>query len=144
MLCITLIDLGILNNPCILRINPTWWDLFNINQYIVGFGLLVFCWGFFSFCFLGPLMQLMKAPRLGVELELQLLAYTTATAMPGMSCVCNPHHSSQQCQIPKPMSKSKDWTHDLMNTSWVLNPLSHNRNSMLRIIAFIFTNDIGL
>ena len=36
---------------------------------------------FFSFVFLGPHMQHMEVPRLGVELELQLLAYTTATAM---------------------------------------------------------------
>ena len=34
----------------------------------------------FSFCFLGPHLQCMEVPRLGVELELQLLAYTTATA----------------------------------------------------------------
>ena len=31
-------------------------------------------------CFLGLHLQQMEAPRLGVELELQLLAYTTATA----------------------------------------------------------------
>ena len=34
---------------------------------------------FFSFVFLGPHLQHMEVPRLGVELELQLLAYTTAT-----------------------------------------------------------------
>ena len=40
----------------------------------------------------------MEVPRLGVELGLQLPAYTTATAtaMWDLSCVCNPHHSSQQ------------------------------------------------
>ena len=32
-------------------------------------------------CFLGPHMRHMKVPRLGVKSELQLLAYTTATAM---------------------------------------------------------------
>ena len=31
----------------------------------------------------------MEVPRLGVELELQLLAYTTATAKPDPSDVCN-------------------------------------------------------
>ena len=32
------------------------------------------------FCFLGPHLRHMEVPRLGVQLELQLPAYTTATA----------------------------------------------------------------
>ena len=36
---------------------------------------------FLFVCFLGPHPQHMKVPRLGVEWELQLLAYTTATAI---------------------------------------------------------------
>ena len=49
----------------------------------------------------------MKFPRLGVESELQLLAYATATAMQDPSCVCNLHHShsnagSQLCLQPTP------------------------------------------
>ena len=39
--------------------------------------------------------------------KLQLLAYTTATAMQDLSRVCNLHHSSQQCQILNPLSKAK-------------------------------------
>ena len=35
----------------------------------------------FFFCFLGLHLQHMEVPRLGVKLELQLPAYTTATAM---------------------------------------------------------------
>ena len=31
----------------------------------------------------------MEVPRLGVELELQLLAYTTVTAMPDPSHICD-------------------------------------------------------
>ena len=38
----------------------------------------------------------MDIPRLGVELEMQLPNYTTATAMPDLSCICNLHHSSRQ------------------------------------------------
>ena len=34
----------------------------------------------FIFCFLGPLPRPMEVPRLGGESELQLPAYTTATA----------------------------------------------------------------
>ena len=59
-------------------------------------------WGgffFFVFVFLGPHLWHMEAPRLGVELELQLPAYVTATATPDLSRVCDPHHSSWQRRI---------------------------------------------
>ena len=52
---------------------------------------------FFFFFFFGPQVQHMEVPRLGVELELQLLAYTAAIAMPDTSHVCSLHHSSRQC-----------------------------------------------
>ena len=45
--------------------------------------------------FLGPHLQHVEVPRVGVESELQLLAYTTVTAMQNLSCVRNLHHSSQ-------------------------------------------------
>ena len=56
----------------------------------------------------------MEVPRLGVELELQLLAYATATAMPNPSFVCDLHHSSRQSQILNPLRKARDRTHNLM------------------------------
>ena len=49
---------------------------------------------FFSFAFLGLHLQCMKVPMLGVELELYLPAYTTATAVWDPSHICNLHHSS--------------------------------------------------
>ena len=39
----------------------------------------------------------MEVPRLGVESELQLLAYTTATETRDPRRICNLHHSSRQC-----------------------------------------------
>ena len=42
--------------------------------------------------------------RLGVESELQPLAYPTATATPDPSCICDLHHSSQHHQILNPLS----------------------------------------
>ena len=48
---------------------------------------------FFCFCFLGPHLQHMEVPRLGVELELQPLAYTTATATRDPSHICTLCHS---------------------------------------------------
>ena len=49
-----------------------------------------------------------EVPKLGAESELQLLAYTTATATPGPSHVCDLHHSSQQCWILNPLSEARD------------------------------------
>jgi len=64
-------------------------------------------------------MQHMEVPRLGVETELQLPAYTTATARLDLSHICNPHHSSWQHQILNPLSKARGQTCILMDTSQV-------------------------
>ena len=73
----------------------------------------------FVFCFLGLHPWHMKVPRLGVELELQLLAYTTATAKPDLSLVYNLHHSSRQCQILNPLSEATDQTCNLTAPRWI-------------------------
>ena len=62
-------------------------------------------------------MRPMEAPRLGVELKLQLPAYTTATAMRDLSHICDLHHSSQQRQILNPLSEAGDRTRILMDPS---------------------------
>ena len=72
---------------------------------------------FFFFVFLGLHLQHMEVPRLGVELELQLLAYITAT--PDLSRICDPHHSSRQCWILNPVSRARDLTRALTDTSQV-------------------------
>ena len=69
----------------------------------------------------------MEVPRLRVQLEPQLPAYTTATglhqshsnarsklATPDPSCVCDLHHSSQQRQILNPLGRARDRTRNLM------------------------------
>ena len=62
----------------------------------------------------------MKVPRLGVQSELQLPAYTTATAMPDPSPVYDLHRSSWQHQIPDPLIEARDRTCNLMvDTSWI-------------------------
>ena len=45
---------------------------------------------YFFIFFLGPHLQDMEVPGLGVESELQLLAYTTATATRDLSHMCTP------------------------------------------------------
>ena len=71
----------------------------------------------FFFCFLGPHPQHMEVPRVGVKSERQLPATATATAMWDPSRVCNLHHSSWQLQIPDPLSKARNRTRILMDTS---------------------------
>ena len=61
----------------------------------------------------------MEAPRLGVKLELWVLVYTTATAMPDLSHVCDLHHGSRQCQILNTLSKARDRTCVLMDASQI-------------------------
>ena len=50
----------------------------------------------------------MEGPSLGVELEPQLLAYATATAMRDLSLICDLHHSSQQLEILNPLSRARE------------------------------------
>ena len=71
----------------------------------------------------------MEVPRLGVESELQLPAYTTATATRDPSCTCDLHCSSWQSRILNPLCGPRERTCILMNWSGSL-PLSQNGNSL--------------
>ena len=91
----------------------------SVNVCCVGWinerDLFLFSFSFFSFClFLGPLLWYMEVPRLGVELELQLPAYATATAMWDPSRICDLHHRSRQHRILNPLRKARDRTRNLM------------------------------
>ena len=77
---------------------------------------VVLFFAFFFFLF-GPHLRHMEVPkRLGVELELQLPAYATATAMPDLSHICDPHQSLWQHRILNPVSKARVQTFLLMDT----------------------------
>ena len=70
----------------------------------------------------------MEVPRLGVELELQLPTYITATAIPGPSRGCDLHHSSWQHLILNPLREPGIKP----ASSWILLGLlllSHSGNS---------------
>ena len=72
-----------------------------------------------SFVFLGTHPRHMEIPKLGVESELQLPAFATATATPDPSHICNLHRSSWQCWILNPLSEARDQTPNLMVPSWI-------------------------
>ena len=58
----------------------------------------------------------MEVPRLGVELELQLTAYTTAIATPYPSHVFDPCCSLWQHWILNALSEARDPIHTLKDT----------------------------
>ena len=74
---------------------------------------------FFFLLFLGLHPRCMEVLQLGVKLELQLSAYTTATAVPDQGHICCLHHSSWQCQILNPLSEAWDRTCVLMDVSHI-------------------------
>ena len=94
---------------------------------------------FFFFLFLQPHLQHMEVPGLRVESELQLQVYTTAIPMPDPGCICDICYSSQQCWIINPLSEARDQTCNFMETSWVLNMLSHNGNSSLKLYSLFLS-----
>jgi len=86
------------------------------------------------FFFSQPHLWHLDVPRLEVQSEMQLPVYTTATATPDPSCICEQCCSSQQFRILNPRSRATGRTHILIDPSQVLNPLSHNGNSRFELI----------
>ena len=79
----------------------------------------------------------MPVPRLGVKSELQLPAHTTAIAMLDPSRICSLYHRSWQTGSSDPLSKAGDQIHILMDTSQILNLLSHKGNSYRQFLCGI-------
>ena len=80
---------------------------------------------FFFFCFFVFVIFFwlhlwhMGGSRLGGKLVLWLPAFTIATATPDLSYVCNLHHRSRQCRILNLVSKARNQTYVLMDTSQI-------------------------
>ena len=66
----------------------------------------------------------MEVPRRGVESELQLLAYSTAT-LQDPSLICDLCLSSWQCQILYTLSKARDQTSILTDVSQYITTEPH-------------------
>ena len=79
--------------------------------------VLVGC--FLGGVFLGLHPRHMEVPRLRGESELQLPAYTTATAMRDPNHICSLHHSSRQRGILNPLSEARNPSRILMVTTGV-------------------------
>ena len=90
-----------------------------------------------SFVFLGPLRQHMEGPRAGVQSELLLAAYTTATAIPDLSHICDLYHSSWQSRILNTLSKARDWTWNLMVPTWIWFCCATTGTSILEFYQFL-------
>ena len=127
-----------------------WLLIVNKNDFTIFLltSLLAFL-SFFFFLTLGPHLRHMEVPRLGVQLELQLLVYTIATAARDLSHICDLHHSSQQCCVTlNPLGEARDRTHVLMDTSWVHfhwatmgTPVFYMGGSYLSYM-FVFTSEL--
>ena len=74
---------------------------------------------FFFLVFLELHSEHMEVPRLGLYWSCSCQPYAIATAMRDPSCVFTLHHSSRQCWILSSLSKTRDWTQVLIDTSQV-------------------------
>ena len=95
--------------------------------------LSLFIYLFIFFVFAGPHPRHMKIPRLWVTSERQLPAYTTVIVTRDPSLFCDLHHGSWQHQILNPLSKARDWTHNLMVPSQI-----HFRCTTMGTPCFVF------
>ena len=62
----------------------------------------------------------MEVPRLGVKLELQLLAYATAAATANQRCICDLHHSSWQRRVLNPLNEARNGTESSGILVWII------------------------
>ena len=103
-----------------------WWEILNIC-FILPFGSIYLFSGnklqscsvflfMYVFFLLGPHLCYMEALGLGVESELQLPAYTSATTTPDPNCIWDLQCSLWQCQIFSPLSKARVKP----GSSWIL------------------------
>ena len=120
---------------------------FMSNDVYLLYSIILLCvcvrWWTFAvltrFLFLGPHVLHMEVPRVGVQSELQLLAYTTATATPNLSSIFDLHHSSWQCWILKLLSKARDRTLVLVDTSQV----GYHWATVVTLTSFLFVLFFG-
>ena len=94
-------------NPPVIWILSTWFNIFMALRII------------FLFCFLGLHWRHMEVPRLEVELELHLPAYTTPQQFRIWALSSTYTSAHGNAWILNPLNKTRDWTHDLMIPSQI-------------------------
>ena len=82
--------------------------------------IFIFFWGEIFSASFRAVPVAYRSSRLGVESELQLPAYATATATQDLSHIHNLHCSMWQHWILNPLSEAQDITRILMDTSQFL------------------------
>ena len=100
-----------------LSSNLTFISLWNTQGIPQALSFFFFFFGLFVF--LGPHLWHVDVPRLGVQSELLLPAYTTVTATRYPSHIYDLCHSSWQCWILNPLSDARDLTHNPMVPSQI-------------------------
>ena len=99
----------------------------------------ILCISWFSFFFfLGLHPRHMEIPKQRVEWELQLSAYTTATATRDLSCICDLHHSSQHARSLT-LNGARVWTHAPMDASQVRYHCATGNSLVFFYIYFLFS-----
>ena len=93
-----------LKAPCLFNTNSNYFKCFFFQTILAFFPSKTFF--FFYLCRAAP--KAYEVPRLGVESELQLPAYPTATATRDPSHVCHLHLSSWHHWILNPLSEARD------------------------------------
>ena len=83
----------------------------------------------FFFFYLGLHLHHMEVPGLEIRSKPQLTAYIMTTATLDPSHLCDLHRSLWQHRVLNSLNKARNWTHILIDTSQVLNLLSHSGNS---------------
>ena len=78
----------------------------------------------------------MEIPRLRVESELQLPAYTIATATADLSHICNLPHSSQQHRILNPLSEARDQIHNSWFLAGFVSAVPQQELQMITVFCF--------
>ena len=128
-----------------LRINQNFFLLYffddcnyiNAHHYkLITYGIFtifpVFFFFSFSLFFFRAAPTAYQSSRLGVELELQLLA--CATAMPDLRWICDLNRSSWQCWILNPLHKARNWTCVFIDTSRVCHHWATKRTPIPSIL----------
>ena len=77
--------------------------------------------------------------RIGAAAE----AYSTATAMQDLTCICGRCHSLRQCWVLNPLSEASDAPASSGRLCWILNPPSHNVSATIKKCLFHWKKNVG-